>query len=199
VLNRSPDVVVRIGVHWIQIATIGIEQVCERPVQTPFFHDESELGACSLNVVSAGQFQGCMPVIVQTPLALLLQAFEPVDGLSAVLLHARQGIQVEDPGFAASSVYLKGEKRIVDGCVHGCSFRSGNTQQRGRLRAMARTGGILKGFPVRVIRNMSTTRDGIHNFSLRLIATGWDFRAQYTRVGEQLRIWKDDHHQPEAL
>jgi len=58
---------------------------------------------------------------------------------------------------------------------------------------------ILKGFPVRVIVNMPNTRDGIHNFSLGLIATGWDFRAQYTRVCEQLRDWKDDHHQPEAF
>ena len=72
--------------------SIGIDQVCERPVQPPFFHDESELGACSLNVVCIGQFQGCIPVIVQVPLALLLQAFEPVNGLSAVLLHARQGV-----------------------------------------------------------------------------------------------------------
>lgn len=141
-LNGSLDVVVRIRVGGIQIATmsIGIDQVCERPVQAPFLDDESELGACALDVVCAGQFQGGIPVFVQVPLALLPQAFEPVDGLSAVLLHPRQRVQVEDPGFVAGSVHVERDKRIVNGRVHGCSFRSGNTQERGQPRAMARTG-----------------------------------------------------------
>src|SRR6266699_5573745 len=52
VLNRSLDVVVRIRIRGIQIDTpgIGIDQVCERPVEAPFLYVESELGACLLDM-----------------------------------------------------------------------------------------------------------------------------------------------------
>jgi hypothetical protein len=46
---------------------------------------------------------------------------------------------------------------------------------------------------------MSTTRDDVHDFLLRLILDRCIFGARCTQVGEQLRGWAGDHYQPEHL